>query len=78
MDGGPVHRVLTQDGDAHIVSGDGALIRVDPVRRSHADPRPGCGGALDPDAIVVPVGGYLAAGSARGFAFTGPIGAGGV
>ena len=39
---------------------------------------PGAGGVLDPDAIVVPAGGYLAAGSAKGFAFSGPFGAGGV
>jgi hypothetical protein len=32
---------------------------------------PGAPGELDPDAIVAPVGGYLAAGSAAGFAFTG-------
>ena len=76
--GGPVHRVLTQDGNAHIVSGDGALIRVNPSDGAMRVLVPGAGGALDPDAIVAPVGGYLAAGSARGFAFTGPIGAGGV
>jgi outer membrane protein assembly factor BamB len=76
--GGPVHRVLTQDGDAHIVSGDGALIRVNPADGAMRVLVPGAGGDLDPDAIVVPVAGYLAAGSAKGFAFTGPIGAGGV
>jgi outer membrane protein assembly factor BamB len=70
--GGPVHRVLTQDGDAHIVSGDGALIRVKPADGAMRVLVPGAGGDLDPDAIVVPVGGYLAAGSAKGFAFTGP------
>ena len=76
--GGPVHRVLTQDGDAHIVSGDGALIRVNPADGAMRVLVPGAGGDLDPDAIVVPVGSYLAAGSAKGFAFSGPIGAGGV
>ena len=76
--GGPVHRVLTQDGEAHIVGGDGALIRVNPSDGAMRVLVPGPGGDLDPDAIVVPVAGYLAAGSAKGFAFSGPIGAGGV
>ena len=71
--GGPVHRVLTQEGDAHVVSGDGALIKVNPSDGTMRVLVPGAGGDLDPDAIVVPVGGYLAAGSAKGFAFTGPI-----
>ena len=76
--GGPVHKVLTQDGDAHFVSGDGALIRVNPADGALTPLVPAAGGVLAPDAIVVPAGGYLAAGSARGFAFSGPIGAGGV
>ncbi|HYH50352.1 MAG TPA: PQQ-binding-like beta-propeller repeat protein [Acidimicrobiia bacterium] len=70
VDGGPVHRVLTHDGDAHIVGGDGALIRVDPADGAGRVLVPGTGGELDPAAIVAPAGGYLAAGSARGFAFT--------
>ena len=69
--GGPVHRVLTQDGDAHIVGGDGALIRVNPADGAMAVVVPGTGGVVDPDAIVVPVAGYVAAGSANGFSFTG-------
>jgi outer membrane protein assembly factor BamB len=70
VDGGPVHKVLAQDGDAHIVSGDGALIRVDPVTGALRTLIPGAPGPLDPDGIVVPVGGHLAAGSAQAFAFT--------
>jgi hypothetical protein len=69
--GGPVHRVLAQEGYVHIVSGDGALIRVDEGTGAMQTLIPGAPGELDPDAIVVPVGGYLAAGSAKGFAFTG-------
>jgi outer membrane protein assembly factor BamB len=70
VDGGPVHRILAQDGDAHVVAGDGALIRVNPADGALRTLIPGTGGELDPGAIVVPAGGYLAAGSARGFAFT--------
>ena len=70
--GGPVHRVVTQDTDAHIVAGDGALIRVDPAGGDVRVLVPGTPGTLDPEAIVVPAGGYLAAGSAKGFAFSGP------
>jgi len=70
--GGAVHRIMAQDGDAHIVSGDGALVRVNPADGAMKILVPGAGGDLDPDAIVVPVGGYLAAGSAKGFVFTGP------
>jgi outer membrane protein assembly factor BamB len=71
VDGGPVHRILSAGGDAHLVSGDGALIRVDPTTGALRTLIPGAPGELDPDAIVVPAGGYLAAGSARrGFAFT--------
>ena len=76
--GGPAHRVLTQGGEAHVVGGDGAMIRVNPSDGAMRVLVPGPGGVLDPDAIVVPVAGYLAAGSAKGFAFSGPIGAGGV
>lgn len=75
--GGPVHQVLTDDADAYIVSGDGALLRLNPadgntrlVARST--------GPLEPDAIIVPAGSYVAAGAAKGFSFTGPVGAGGV
>lgn len=68
--GGPVHKVLPSDGDAHIVGGDGALIRVSPADGALRTLISGTGGELDPHAIVVPAGGYLAAGSARGFAFT--------
>ena len=76
--GGPVHRIMAQDGDASIVSGDGALVRVNPADGAMKVIVPGGGGDLDPDAIVVPVGGYLAAGSAKGFAFTGPLADSGV
>jgi outer membrane protein assembly factor BamB len=72
VDGGPVHKILAQDGDAHLVSGDGALIRVNPADGAMQVLVPGAGGELDPGAVVVPVGGYLAAGSGRGFGFTGP------
>jgi outer membrane protein assembly factor BamB len=72
VDGGPVHEILTQDGDAHLVSGDGALVRVDPADGSLQVRIPGAAGELDPGAIVVPAGGYLVAGSGRGFGFTGP------
>ena len=75
--GGPVQQILTQDGDAHIVSGDGTLLRVNPADGAMRVVVPGAG-ALDPDAIVVPAGSYLVAGAAKGFAFTGPVGTGGV
>ena len=68
--GGPVRKVLTQGRDAHIVGGDGALIRVNPDDGAMRVLVAGAGGELDPGAIVVPAGGYLAAGSGRGFAFT--------
>jgi hypothetical protein len=70
VDGGPVHEVLADGGGAHVVSGDGALIRVDPATGAMRTLIPGAPGELDPDAIVAPTGGYLAAGSADGFAFT--------
>jgi outer membrane protein assembly factor BamB len=75
--GGPVQQIVTQDGEAHIVSGDGALLRVNPTDGAMRVVVPGAG-ALDPDAIVVPAGSYLVAGAAKGFAFTGPVGPGGV
>ncbi len=67
--GGPVHRVLAADDDVHIVRGDGALVGVDPADGALRVQVPAAPGVLDPDAIVVPAGGYLAAGSAKGFAF---------
>ncbi len=70
VDGGPVHRVLAQDGSAHVVAGDGALVRVDPATGALRTLIPGAPGELDPAAIVVPAGQYLVAGSGRGFAFT--------
>lgn len=70
VEGGPVHKVLADSGGAHVVSGDGALIRVDPATGATRTLIPGAPGELDPDAIVAPAGGYLAAGSADGFAFT--------
>ncbi|HET9773061.1 MAG TPA: PQQ-binding-like beta-propeller repeat protein [Acidimicrobiia bacterium] len=78
VDGGPVHRVLAQDGSAHVIGGDGALSRVDPATgdlRTLIPGAPGApggpGGPEDLDAIVAAAGPYLAAGSARkGFAFT--------
>ena len=72
VEGGSVHRVLAQDGDAHIVSGDGALIRVNPADGAMKGLVPGAGGDLDAGAILAPAGGYLVAGSGKGFAFSGP------
>ena len=77
VSGGPVHQVLTGDADAHVVSGDGSLLRVNPADGTAQVVVPGRG-PLDPDAIVAPAGRYVAAGTARGFSFTGPIGADGV
>jgi hypothetical protein len=48
-------------------------VRVNPADGTMKILVPGAGTDLDPDAIVVPVGGYLAAGSAKGFAFSGPL-----
>jgi outer membrane protein assembly factor BamB len=73
VDGGPVHRVMTETGDAHIVSGDGALIRVNPADGAMQVLVPGAGGDLDSGAILAPADGYLAAGTANGFAFSGPV-----
>jgi outer membrane protein assembly factor BamB len=70
VEGGPVHKVLADRGGAHVVSGDGGLIRVDPATGAMQTLIPGAPGELGPDAIVAPAGGYLAAGSADGFAFT--------
>jgi outer membrane protein assembly factor BamB len=75
--GGPVHQVLAQDDDAHLIAADGALLRVNPADGTTRVVRPGPG-ALDPDAVVAPVGGYLAEGAAEGFSFTGPLGPPGV
>ena len=74
--GGPVHQVLTRDADAHIVTGDGTLLTVNPTDGTTRVVVPG-NGALEPDTIVVPAGSYVAAGAARGFSFTGPVGTGG-
>jgi outer membrane protein assembly factor BamB len=70
MPGGPVHRVLTQDDDAEVISGDGALLHVEPATGATRVVIPGGPGPVDPDAVVAAVGPYLAAGSGRGFAFT--------
>jgi len=70
--GGPVHRVLAQDGDAYAIGGDGALLHVDPVTGATQVVVPGAPGALDPGAVVAAVDGYIAAGSAQGFGFSGP------
>jgi outer membrane protein assembly factor BamB len=70
--GGPVHRVLAQDGDAYVISGDGGLLHVDPATGATQVVVPGAPGTLDPDALVAAVRGYIAAGSAQGFGFSGP------
>jgi len=72
VEGGPVHRVLAQDGDAFVVSGDGGLLRVDPPTGATQRVVPGGAGKLDPSAVVAAVGGYIAAGSGTGFGFSGP------
>ena len=73
VDGGAVRRVLTQDTDAHVVGGDGALIRVDPAAGTLRAVQPGAAGRLGPEAIVAAAAGYLAVGGAKGFDFRGPI-----
>jgi len=70
--GGPVHRVLAQDGDAYAIGGDGALLHVDPATGATQVVVPGAPGTLDPGAVVAAVDGYIAAGSAQGFGFSGP------
>jgi len=70
--GGPVPRVLAQDGDAYVISA-GALVRVDPVT-GEQQAVPGAPGPLDPGGVVAAVGGYVAAGSAAGLSFSGPAG----
>ena len=71
--GGSVHRVLAQDGDAYVVTGDGALAHVDVVGGGLSVVVPGAPGTpLDPGALVAAVDGYVAAGSGPGFAFFGP------
>jgi outer membrane protein assembly factor BamB len=70
--GGPVHRVLAQDGDAYLIGGDGALRHVDTATGATEVVVPGANGPLDPNAVVAAVDGYVAAGSAQGFGFSGP------
>ena len=71
--GGPVHQVLAQDGDAYVISGDGALLHVDPAGGALQVVVPGSPGKpLDPGALVAAVHGYIAAGTGGGFAFFGP------
>ena len=72
VEGGPVHRVLAQDGDAYVISGDGGLLHVDPATGATQVVLPGAPGTLDPGAVVAAVGGYIAAGTAAGFGFSGP------
>ena len=72
VEGGPVHRVLAQDGDAYVVSGDGGLLHVDPATGALQVVVPGAPGALNPGAVVAAVDGYIAAGSGPGFGFSGP------
>jgi hypothetical protein len=74
--GGPVHQVLAGDADVHVVSGHGDLLRLDPADGTTRLVAPGTG-ILEPDSIVVSAGRYVAAGAAKGFSFTGPVGAGG-
>jgi hypothetical protein len=73
VEGGPVPRVVAQDGDAHVVSGDGVLLRVDPATGA-TEPVAGMSGRLGPGDVVAAVGGYVAAGSGRSFRFSGPAG----
>lgn len=70
--GGAVHQVLAQDGDAYVIAGDGALVHVEPPTGATQVVVPGAPGTLDPGAVVAAVGGYIAAGSGRGFGFSGP------
>jgi outer membrane protein assembly factor BamB len=71
--GGPVHRVLAQDGDAYVIGGDGALLHLDPADGATQVVVPGAAGKpLDPGALVAAVNGYIAAGTGGGFAFFGP------
>ena len=72
VEGGPVHRVLAQDGDAYVMSGDGGLLHVDPATGALQVVVPGAPGALNPGAVVAAVDGYIAAGSGPGFGFSGP------
>jgi outer membrane protein assembly factor BamB len=74
--GGPVHEVLSQDAAVHIVSGEGDLLRVNPVDGTTGLVVRGAG-PPEPGAIVAPAGSYVAAGTATGFSFSGPVGAGG-
>jgi outer membrane protein assembly factor BamB len=73
VEGGPVPRVVAQDGDAHVVSGDGVLLRVDPATGA-TQPVAGMSGRLGPGDVVAAVRGYVAAGSGRSFRFSGPAG----
>jgi hypothetical protein len=75
VEGGPVQRVLAQDGDAYVMSGGGALLHVDPATGA-VQPVPG---VLGPTALlgavdgyIALVGGYAAAGSGPELAFSGP------
>jgi outer membrane protein assembly factor BamB len=70
--GGAVHQVLAQDGDAYLIGGDGALRHVELATGATEVVVPGTPGALDPNAVVAAVDGYIAAGSAQGFGFSGP------
>jgi PQQ-like domain len=72
IEGGPVHRVLAQDGDAYVVSGNGGLLHLDPSTGATQVVVPGAPGTLDPNAVIAAVGGYIAAGSGPGFGFSGP------
>jgi outer membrane protein assembly factor BamB len=72
VEGGPVHRVLAQDGDAYVVSGNGGLLHLDPSTGATQVVVPGAPGTLDPNAVIAAVGGYIAAGSGPGFGFSGP------
>ncbi|HVW35274.1 MAG TPA: PQQ-binding-like beta-propeller repeat protein [Acidimicrobiia bacterium] len=73
VEGGPVHRVLAQDGDAYVISGTGGLIHVDAAGGALQTVVPGAPGTpLDPNAVIAATGGYIAAGSAAGFGFSGP------
>jgi hypothetical protein len=68
-----VQRVVAQDGDAHVVSGDGVLLRVDPATGA-TQPVAGMPGRLGPDDVVAAVRGYIAAGPGRSVRFWSPAG----
>ena len=74
--GGPVREVLAQDDAVHVVTGEGDLLRVNPVDGTTSLVAQGIG-SPEPGAVVARAGGYVATGTAEGFSFSGPVGAAG-